>query len=150
MSKIFTSLNFIHCMERFATQIYRTQRGTFKGTPFAQQLMDASETERTHVQKFQNQIKKLNGRVYPLGWLFQFMGVVVGFITRLCGKRILFKADTFVEMQAVKDYNSFLRAVNYDKDTVDLIRVIISDEEIHIANWKKASESLAKRKSPII
>ena len=147
MSKIFTSLNFMHCMERFATQIYSTQRGTFKGTPFAQQLMEASENERTHVQKFRTQIKKLNGKVYPLGWLFQFMGVLLGFISRLCSKRILFKADTFVETRAVKDYNSFLRAINYDKDTVDLIRAIISDEEIHIANWKKASESLAERKS---
>ncbi|HEX9896887.1 MAG TPA: demethoxyubiquinone hydroxylase family protein [Dehalococcoidales bacterium] len=146
MSKVFLSLNFMHCMERFATQIYRTQKGAFNGTPIAQQLIDASENEKTHVQKCRTQIKKLNGKVYPLGWLFQFVGVILGFITRLCGKRNLFKADSFVEMRAVKDYNAFIRAIPFDKDTVELIRVMIADEEVHVINWKKNAEPLAKKK----
>jgi demethoxyubiquinone hydroxylase (CLK1/Coq7/Cat5 family) len=146
MSKVFLSLNFMHCMERFATQIYRTQKGAFRDKQIIQQLIDASENERTHVQKFRTQIKKLNGKIYPLGWLFQFVGVILGLITRLCGKRNLFKADTFVEMRAVKDYNGFLKTIPFDKDTVNIIRVIIADEEVHIANWKKASELFAKKK----
>jgi len=146
MSKVFLSLNFMHCMERFATQIYRTQTGAFHDKQIVQQLIDASENEKTHVQKFHGQIKKLNGRVYPLGWLFQFVGIILGFITRLCGKRSLFKADTFVEMRAVKDYNNFLKSVPFDKETADLIRVIITDEEVHVVNWKKASELFMKRK----
>jgi demethoxyubiquinone hydroxylase (CLK1/Coq7/Cat5 family) len=146
MRKIFLSLNFMHCMERFATQIYRTQRGAFKGTPLFKQLTDASENEGINVQKLRIQIKKFRGRTYPLGWLFQFVGVILGFITRLCGKRNLFKADTFVEMRAVKDYNGFLKTISFDKDTVDVIRLIIKDEEVHIANWQKACDSFTKKK----
>lgn len=101
MSKVFLSLNFMHCMGRFATQIYRTQKGAFGDIQIVQQLIDASENERTHVQKLRTQIKKLNGKIYPLGWLFQLVGIILGFITRLCSKRNLFKADTFVEMRVV-------------------------------------------------
>jgi hypothetical protein len=36
MNKVLLSLNFMHCMERFATQIYRTQKPTFDN-PVAQQ-----------------------------------------------------------------------------------------------------------------
>jgi hypothetical protein len=52
------------------------------------------------------------------------------------GKRSLFKAGTFVEIRAVHDYGSFLKSVPFDLDTVNLIRDIITDEEVHIQNWK--------------
>lgn len=139
MSRVFLLLNFMHCMERFATQIYRTQKGAFKDKGIIQQLFDASENEKTHVQKLRSQIKKLNGKIYPLGWMFQLVGVITGLITRLIGKHNLFKLDTFVEVRAVKDYNSFLKNIPFDKATVDLIHVIIAEEEIHIANWKQAA-----------
>jgi rubrerythrin len=145
MNKAILSLNFMHCMERFATQIYITQRGAFKGRDMAQQLTDASDNERGHVQKLQARIKKLNGSVYPFGWLFQLMGVVMGLSTRLSGKINLFKADTFVETRAVKDYSNFLKTVPFDPDTVESIRTIIADEEEHIINWKKARESITMK-----
>jgi rubrerythrin len=143
MNKALLSLNFMHCMERFATQIYLTQRGAFRGQVTAQKLTDASDNERGHVQKLRVQIKKLNGSIYPFGWLFQFMGVIVGLGTRLFGKKNLFKADIFVEMRAVKDYSSFLITVHFDPDTVEAIRGIITDEEKHIINWKNARKLLA-------
>ena len=65
----------------------------------------------------------------------------------ISGKGNLFKADIFAEMLAVSGYNGFLRVVPFDADTVKLIRGIIADEEVHINNWKKAEESLVKRKS---
>ena len=145
MSKVLLSLNFMYGMERFANQIYRTQRGAFNGGQIDQKLIDASENEREHVQRLQTQINKLTGRVYPFGFLFQLMGVILGFITRLCGKNNLLKADTFVEVRAVKDYSSFLRAIAFDSDTVRIIRKIIAEEEVHILNWKEARESLVKK-----
>jgi rubrerythrin len=145
MSKKIFVLNFMHCMERFATQIYLTQRGAFSDKQVIQQLIEASANEREHVQKLRTQIKKLIGRVYPCGWLFQFMGVIVGLITRLAGKYNLFRADIFVEKRAVKDYNGFLKARYVDADTDKLLRNIIAEEEVHILNWKKAAESLTKQ-----
>jgi rubrerythrin len=145
MNKALLSLNFMHCMERFATQIYLTQRGAFRGHVMAQKLTEASDNERGHVQKLRAQIKKLNGSIYPFGWLFQFMGVIIGLGTRLSGKINLLKADTFVDMRAVKDYSNFLKTVHFDPDTVESIRGIIADEEKHIINWKNAEESLARK-----
>lgn len=150
MNKSLLSLNFMYCMERFATQIYRTQMATFNGTMIAQQLVDASENEGTHVHKLQTQINKLNGRVYPFGLLFQLMGVILGLITRLSGKRNLLKANTFVETRAVKDYNNFIKDVPFHEDTIKLIRELIIDEEVHIVNWRKARESLTKGRPNII
>ncbi|MFC1847620.1 demethoxyubiquinone hydroxylase family protein [Chloroflexota bacterium] len=147
MSKDVLSLNFMYCMERFATQIYRTQKAAFNDEPIAQQLIDASENEREHVHKLQTQIKKLNGRVCPFGLLFQLIGVILGLLTRLSGKRNLLKVDIFVEARAVKDYNGLLKAITFNADTIKLIRELIADEERHVINWKKARESLAKRKS---
>ena len=146
MNKAFLSLNFMHFMERFATQIYRTQRGSFKDKPAFQQLTDASDNEGTHVRKLRVCIAGLNSWVYPLGWLFQFVGLVVGLLTRLCGKRNLFRADVFVETRAVKDYNGFLKSIPFDSYTVDMIKGIIADEEVHIINWKQAMESLDTQK----
>jgi rubrerythrin len=138
MNKVLFSLNFMHCMERFATQIYRTQRGAFTGTSLARQITDASDNEKTHVWKLRSRIKALQGRVYPLGWLFQLGGVVLGFITRVGGKRCILKADIFVEKRAVKDYTGFLNSVQFGADTVEILRGIIADEQIHISNWQKA------------
>ena len=144
MNKVLLSLNFMYCMERFATQIYLTQRTVFDSESTIQQLTDASENERSHFTKLQLQIRALDGRVYPFGFLFQVVGAILGFITRLCGKCNLFKADIYVETRAVKDYNSFLKGVSFNTDTVKLIRELIADEEIHIINWRKARELLNK------
>lgn len=145
MNKTLMSLNFMHCMERFATQVYRTQRDAFKGEPIARQLDDASENEMEHVVKLHGEIKHLNGRVYPLGWLFQIAGVVLGLITRMAGKRLILIADIFVENRAVNDYNGFLRAVAFDGGTAGLIRSIISEEEVHINTWQAAKKSLKEK-----
>ena len=69
MIKVLISLNFMYCMERFATQIYRTQKPAFGIDEIAQKLVDASENERSHVNKLQAQIKLLNGRIYPFAFL---------------------------------------------------------------------------------
>jgi rubrerythrin len=143
MRKAILSLNFMQCMERFATQIYLTQRGAFKGLPLSQQLTAAAENEREHVQKLQAEIRRLKGVVYPLGWLFQFMGIFLGLITRFIGKRNLLQADTFVETRAVKDYSSFIKAVRFNTETDKMIRSIINDEETHILNWQKAMASFS-------
>lgn len=146
MNKALLSLNFMHCMERFATQIYLTQKPAFGDTPIARQLVDASENERTHVEKLRTQIGALKGRIYPFGFLFQTMGIILGLLTRLSGKRNLMRADILVEARAVKDYNSFLKKVSFDEDTAGVIRELIADEETHVSNWRETLESLSKKK----
>jgi demethoxyubiquinone hydroxylase (CLK1/Coq7/Cat5 family) len=141
MKKSILPLNFMYGMERFATQIYRTQKGMFKNSETTLQLAEAAKNEQTHVERLRAQIIKLNGRVYPWGWLFQSAGFGMGGITRLIGKRNLFKMDTFVENMAVRDYSGFAKSTSFDDETVRLIREIIAEEELHVENWKKASKS---------
>ena len=140
MNNVILSLNFMYCMERLATQIYLTQRGAFSNKELVQQLTDASANEHEHVEKLRKQIKQLDGSVYPLGFIFQSAGCVLGLITRILGKRTLFKSDVFVEKRAVKDYAGFLKSVPFDAATAAMLRGIIADEEVHITNWQKASE----------
>ncbi len=141
MTKVFLSLNFMYCMERFATQVYSSQRPSFRRTPAFEQLGEAAENESTHVEKLRTRIHQLNGRVYPLGFLFQGAGYALGLITRLFGRRNLFRADVFVETRAVRDYGRFVRSGAFDADTVGLLKGIIADEERHVSNWRKAVES---------
>ncbi len=148
MNKKALSLNFMHCMERFATQIYRTQKSSFKDDLISRQLIDASENEKTHVEKLKTRIKTLKYNVYPFGFLFQSAGAGLAVVARLSGKRNLFKADTFVENRAVKDYNGFINTIAFDADTVAMLRGIIAEEEVHIANWKKAVAMLGKAGTP--
>jgi demethoxyubiquinone hydroxylase (CLK1/Coq7/Cat5 family) len=145
MGKALLSLNFMHCMERFATQIYLTQRASFKDESTIKKLTAASENESTHVQKLNSRIKQLKGHVYPLGWLFQLAGVILGWITRLSGRRSLFGADIFVETRAVKDYNGFLTAVKFDPATAEMIKGIIKDEVDHIRNWNEARNEIINK-----
>jgi len=77
--------------------------------------------------------------------LFQGVGVILGGITRLTRKRNLFRADTFVENRAIKDYSGFVKSVPYDEDTVKFLPDIIADEEIHIKNWKAAADSFKNK-----
>jgi rubrerythrin len=148
MFKVTGSLNFMYCMERFAVQVYRSQLGAFKGSPLAPKLKAASENESGHVNKLRDQLRKLQGPVYPFGFLFQFAGMVTGLTTRLSGKRNLFLIDTWVETRAVRDYGRFARKVGFDADTAKLILQIIGEEKEHIVNWKTARDSLADKKTP--
>jgi len=141
MSKVMLSLNFMHCMERFATQIYKTQMGKFKGAAMEHILLEASVNEQSHVDKLYSRIKQLHGHVYPFGWLFQLAGFKLGWITRLGGKKNLFGANTFVEKHAVQDYGSFLKSVNFDAETADMIKKIIADEVEHVASWTSARKA---------
>jgi demethoxyubiquinone hydroxylase (CLK1/Coq7/Cat5 family) len=147
MCKITCSLNFMYFMERFATQIYRSQLGAFKGSPIAQQMKAASENEAGHVNKLSDQLRRLKRPVYPLGFLFQFVGMGMGLVTRLKGKRNLLLIDAWIETRAVKDYGSFARKVGFDADTVKMIQQIIGDEKEHIVNWKTARDVLAGKKA---
>jgi hypothetical protein len=93
---------------------------------------------------------RLKLKKYLEGCIQQFFSsiyiyvVVLGFITRALNKKTLFRADVFVETRAVKDYNLFINQLPFVKDTIELIRVIIAEEEFHIENWKNALDASKK------
>ncbi len=142
MGKVFLSLKFMYNMERFATQIYRTQRKAFAEEEISERLKAAADNEQQHVNNLKARIVELNGSPSRLGFLFQMIGRVLGFITRIFGKLTILKADVWVEQRAIKDYGFFLNKIEFDEKTVALIRTIIKDEERHVSTWQNSMEIL--------
>ncbi len=136
------SLRFMYNMERFATQIYRTQRSAFKEKEIIDKLSAAADNEQQHVDYLKARIAELNGAPSRLGFLFQMAGRTLGFVARIFGKLFILNTDIWVEKRAIKDYGSFLKKVDFDEKSVVLIEKIIADEKIHVSTWQHSIEIL--------
>jgi bacterioferritin len=136
MNKAICSLNFVYSMERFATAIYRVQKGGFKGTAVAQKLTYAVDNERQHALNLRDRIIELKKTPSRLAFLFQIVGSVMGCLSRCLGRTLTLKIDVAIEKRAVKDYSHFLKTLELDDKTKPLIENIIADEELHIKNWQ--------------
>ena len=136
MRKAICSLNFMYSMERFATEIYRTQYMAFGEVGIADKMKHATEYERLHAESLRNRIVGLKGIPSRCSVLFWIVGKLTGLITRCFGKRFMLRADILIEKRAVKDYGYFLRTMHHDQDTNLLIESVIRDEEQHVQNWE--------------
>ncbi len=134
MNKTIWSLNFMYSMEKFATTIYRVQKGGFRNTIY-EKLLHAVDNERQHALVLRERLVGLKRTPFPLAFLFQFGGIFLGCISRCTGKVMALKMDVAIEKRAVKDYNYFLRTLDLDEETKVILRNIIADEESHIRNW---------------
>ncbi len=143
MSKVISSLKAMQRMERLATNVYRYQSGAFKGET-ANTLRKAWENEGEHAATLAGVIRQKNGQPFALGFLFAFAGGTAGVFTRLIPKKTLFSIDKYIERKAVEDYTRFAAEVPFDKETLELLNRIISDEKRHIENWNDAIEKLKK------
>ena len=138
-------LKFMYNMERFATQIYLTQRSAFSEKEVADKLKAASENEQQHVDDLNSRIRELNSAPSCLGFVFQKVGILAGLKTRLLGRLVILKVDTWIERRAIKDYRTFLRRVDFDDKTVALIERIIVDEERHVDTWEHLVAAMEKK-----
>ena len=145
MNKAMWSLNFTYSMERFATAIYRIQRGGFKEPVITEKLTYAVDNERQHALKLRERIIQLNHTPFPFAFLFQFTGSFMGCLTRCSGRSLALKTDVAIEKRAVKDYSYFLNTMEFDDKTKRLIESIIADEEVHIRNWQDSIKMLKVR-----
>jgi len=136
------SLKFMYNMERFATEIYQTQRRAFVKTEIAGKLRAATENEQQHANNLQGRILELNGNPSRLGFLFQIAGSILGLVTRSLGRLFMLKTDIWIEKRAIKDYRSFLKSVGFDEKSVGLIERIIIDEERHVDTWENSIKIL--------
>ena len=133
-----TSLKFMYNMERFATQIYLTQKREFNEEWILKDLNDVAENEQEHVNVLRKRILELQGNRSHTGFLFQTAGKIIGNIAIMFGKVFILKFDVFIEDRAVRDYGIFLNKVKFDEDTVQLINRIIADEVFHKDTWKSS------------
>ena len=139
------SLKFMYNMERFATEIYQTQRSAFTKTEIANKLRAATENEQQHANNLQGRILELNGNPSRLGFLFQIAGRLLGLATRSLGRLFMLKTDIWIEKRAIKDYRSFLKSVGFDEKSVGLIERIIIDEERHVDTWENSIKILKNK-----
>ncbi len=145
MGREINALNFMYNMERFATEIYRTQRRAFTENKIIDKLNAAIENEQQHADTLQTRITELNGTPSRLGTLFQTAGRFLGFVTTNFGKLFALKADIWIEKRAIKDYGAFLRKVEIDERSVALLKKIIVDEERHVRTWENCIKILKDR-----
>jgi rubrerythrin len=67
-------------------------------------------------------------------------------LSRYFSKTLALKVDTVIEKRAVNDYGYFLRTLKLDDTTKQLIKNIITDEEVHIRNWQDSIQLLRSKK----
>ena len=145
MSRVISSLNAMYNIERAATTIYKAQLGAFKQKEAVEKLTFAVENEQEHADYLKARIAELGGKVTPTGGIFGLAGTVLGFKTRLLGKKVMMKADLWVERKAVNDYGSFLRRVDFDEKSAALIKKNIGDEKLHIKNLTETLETIKRK-----
>ena len=146
MNKALCSLNFMYSMERFATAIYRVQKGGFKNQAIFEKLTYAVDNEQQHALKLRSRITELGNITSRLAFLFQIAGSLLGGLSRCFSKTLALKTDTAIEKRAVTDYGYFLRTLKLDDTTKQLIKSIIADEELHIRNWQDSIQLLRSKK----
>jgi len=146
MNKAICSLNFMYSMERFATAIYQVQKGGFKNQAIFEKLTYAVDNEQQHALNLRSRIIELGGTPSRLAPLFQISGCLLGGLSRCVSKTLALKTDTAIEKRAVKDYGYFLRTLKLDDTTKQLIKSIITDEELHIRNWQDSIKLLKSKK----
>lgn len=145
MSKVIGSLNTMYNIERAATAIYKAQARAFRSNPAVYEtLKAATANEQEHADGLKASVAELKGRGSFLGWLFALGGMMIGFVTRIMGKKRMMKTDVWVEKKAVKDYGAFLDRVNFDEKSAALIKKNIEDERRHVNNWLGILDKLNK------
>ncbi|NIN00370.1 MAG: hypothetical protein GTO24_20505, partial [candidate division Zixibacteria bacterium] len=60
--------------------------------------------EMTHVQDFQIKLYEYGWRPSKLRWAFWIVGLVIGFGSRLLGRRAILKTSIWLEKKAVHHY----------------------------------------------
>ena len=137
MDEVLSALRKMYNIERFATQIYRTQMKAFTEKVLTDRLEAARANEQEHVDGLHARTVALGGKVsFWMGNIFQLAGKLLGFITTLFGKIFVFRADIMIEKKAVKDYKNFLQTIDFDDKSRSLIRKNLEDEKVHIVRWE--------------
>lgn len=137
-------MQFMYSMERFATAVYKVQKGSFHNQDILEKMAYAVENEQEHAESLKARLISLKKRPFALAFLFRFAGSMIGFASRCGGNKFALKAGVAIEKRAVKDYSYFLRTLVLDERTKLLIRRIIGDEERHIANWQDSLITLKR------
>lgn len=135
LEKIRKGLRKLHTFEVMAVNIYKFQI-TSENSDLNQMIIQAMGNEISHVQDFQLKIYEYRGKPNPLRWFFWLAGFVIGFGSRLLGKKAMLKAGIWTEEKAVTDYQKIIASAQWDEQTLAVIKHNLNDEVHHIETIK--------------
>lgn len=141
LKQIRAGLNKLHTFEIMAVNVYKFQI-TSQQDEFNQMIIQAMANEMTHVQDFQIKLYEYGGKPNPLRWAFWIVGMVMGLGSRLFGRKTILKAGIWTEQKAVADYRKIIDSVQWETETLAVIKNNLENEYHHIETLQTLLKSL--------
>ncbi len=135
LSKIKKGLFTLHNLEIMATAIYQFQISGHRDE-LNRQLIASMANEMTHMQDFKIKLYEYGWRPSKRRGFYWIVGFIIGFVSKLFGKKMILKTGIWVEQKAVHHYGELLSTIDWDDDTRKIIEKNQSDEVVHIEHWK--------------
>jgi ubiquinone biosynthesis monooxygenase Coq7 len=130
----------LHTLELMASTVYKFQI-TQERSEVNRQLIAAMCNEMGHYQDFQVKLYEYGFKPSKIRWVFWFVGFMIGYGSRLLGKKAIFKVGIFVESKAVSHYAHLLAEIDWDDETRKVVEKDQADEDGHINRWKALLQS---------
>lgn len=124
-----------HNLESMAVNIYRFQI-TKKKSELNRLLIASMCNEMTHLQDFQIKLFEYGWHPGKLRIIYLLLGMILGIFSRLFGERSILKIGIWVESKAVHHYETLLNSIDWDNDSLIMIKKNQQDENEHIIRWK--------------
>lgn len=130
----------LHTLELMASTIYRFQITGERGE-LNRQLIAAMCNEMGHYQDFQVKLFEYGFRPGKLRWAYWIVGFVLGFGSRLLGRKWILRTGIWVENKAVHHYAELLENVDWDEQTRKIVEKDQADEQGHVSRWTSLLEA---------
>ena len=131
----------LHTLELMAQNIYKFQI-TKEPSELNRQLIAAMCNEMTHYQDFQVKLFEYGFAPSIFRLAYWMVAFVLGFGSRVLGRKAILKTGIWVETKAVQHYGQLLSSIDWDEDSRRIIEKDQADEYGHINRWKKLLESI--------
>jgi demethoxyubiquinone hydroxylase (CLK1/Coq7/Cat5 family) len=142
LAGIRNGLRALHTLELMAQTIYKFQL-TRERSEMNGLLVAAMCNEMGHYQDFQVKLYEYGFRPSRLRWAYWLIGFIVGFGSRILGRRAVLKTGIWVESKAVRHYAELLATIDWDDETRKVIEKDQADEDGHISRWKNMLAAVA-------
>lgn len=135
LKKIKKGLLTLHTLETMATNVYKYQI-TERKNELNRSLIAAMLNEMTHIQDFQVKLYEYGWKPSWQRWFYGFVGFVFGTFSRIRGEKAILQTGIWVETKAVQHYGELIRDIEWDDDTMEILKKSQADEGEHIRHWK--------------
>jgi demethoxyubiquinone hydroxylase (CLK1/Coq7/Cat5 family) len=128
-------LRTLHTAETMAINVYKFQLAS-DASEFNRLLIAAMANEMTHLQDFQIKLYEYGWKPSKSRWLNWVISAVFGYVSRLRGKKAILQTGIWVENTATRHYDELIQTIEWDEDTLRMIKKNRADEDEHIARWQ--------------